>query len=308
MRNKASFEKASRDNRFDFEAAVEAAYLQNPGLESSVYFVDIGSGRVAHPDPAILSDLLHFISDSPAGQQHIQPKIRDCQNHKTSYCHFGGESSFVYIYTGDDRPSFFSSRVSEAQEMHFIFDHEFAHAHIPSGASDNRFLAENTADAYALIRHIQRFGNKTPLTDEIVGFRARDTVFRANGIFNFSCPAMEHILDMRKTVDFAALTPAQTSGLAEQIALEYTPDGDMLKRLYTSFSPLQKNSTLQELEQLAVTTKDAEVLKWSATVLKAVLKNKIAAPEGTTAEGFGKDMNKRLAAITRRQHRMTPQP
>lgn len=306
MGNKKTFQSAAKNERFDFEAAVKEAYRQNPGIEATVFFVDISKGQVAHPNRQTLNEILHFISDSDAGKQFLQPQIQECQRNKTSYCHFGGESSFVYIYSGTDRPRFFSPRVSDVQEMTFIFDHEFAHAHIVAGGSDNRFLAENTADAYALIRHIQRFGADTALAEEVVAFRARDTVFRPNGILNFSCSALEHILDTAKTVDYNKLTPAETSAMAEQIAREFTPDAPTLKKLHAAFTPLHQSGSAADLVKISLETKDAEVLKWSATVLKALLSKTVAPTAGQDEITPDKTWNKRIKQITRRQAGMTP--
>jgi len=304
MGKKKTFSAAAKDERFDFEAVVAEAYRQNPELETTVFFVDISKEQVAHPNRKTLREIMHFMSDSEAGRNFIQPQIQECQRNKASYCHFGGESKLIYIYSGTDRPRFFSPRVSEAQEMTFIFDHEFAHAHITSGGSDNRFLAENTADAYALIRHIQRFGTGTALAEEIVAFRARDTAFRASGIFNFSCRALEHVLEVARKVDYTSLTPAQTSALAEQVALEFTPDGPMLKRLHGAFAPLHANGTPESLAKISLGTKDAEVLKWSATVLKALLADVVAPPQGSSEIKPDKKWNARMKGISRRQEKM----
>lgn len=267
---------------FDFEAAVAEAYTQNPALADSVYFIDISKGQMAHPDKAMMADVLAFISNSDAGRQFIQPKIDECRRHKTSYCHGGGGgSSFVYLYTGEDRLRFFSGKVSAAEEMLFIFDHEFAHAHIPAAQSDNRFLAETAADSYALIRHIQRFGQGSALAREVVGFRAHDTAFRAQGILNFSCPALEYILKNPKKIDYAALTPAQTSALAADIALGLLPEEKTLRALHQAFSPVHNGAGIAALRDIAVTSKDADVLKWSATALKAALAKAPSAPSKT---------------------------
>lgn len=308
MGNKKTFKAAAAPAHFDFHAAVAEAYAQNLEMANSVYFVDISKGQVAHPDPDTLREVLAFISDSDAGKKFLQPQIQDCLKNKASYCHFGGASNFVYIYTGDDRQQFFSPRVSRAQEMTFIFDHEFAHAHIQSGGSDNRFLAETTADAYALIRHIQRFGGNTPLATEVVATRARDTAFRPNGIFNFSCAALEYIVQNPDKIDYAALTPAQTSALAETIAQQHAPDGPLLKRLHSAFNPLHQNGSPETLAKISLETKDADVLKWSATVLKALLNKSILPPQDQPEMKPDKNWNKRMAQISRRMDRIAKTP
>lgn len=308
MGNKKTFAAAATPERFDFKDAVAEAYTQNPGLGGSVFFVDIGQGQVAHPNSEMLQKILQFISTSETGKKYIQPQIQECQKHKVSYCHYRDAGSFVYIYTGEDRVRFFSPRVSDAQEMAFIFDHEFAHAHIKSGSSDNRFLAENTADVYALTRHIQRFGSGTALAEEIIAVRARDTVFHANGIFNFSCQALDYILTNPDKIDYAKLTPENTSALAETVAQEYTPDGPLLRRLHGAFTPLHGNASAESLAKISLETKDAEVLKWSATVLKALLAGAVPPPQNMPETKPGEAWNKRMAQIRRRMHKMAQRP
>lgn len=263
---------------FDFNEAVADFYTVHPDLKDKVFFIDPAAGSVAHPDPAIMQELVDFISKTDAGKEHMQPIIANCAKNKTSYCHPNGPGGgFVFVYSGADAQRF-TKQHSHATELQFIFDHETAHAIVEDGRSDNRFLAESIADAYAAVRHLQRSGGDTQFIEDMMLARATDTVFRENGILNFSCPVIEKILEDAKTVPFEKFSPAETVSYVTAIAQQHTPDGPALRSLHENLAALKDRPTLSGLQNVVATTTDAHVLVWGRKVMQALAQNRVPKP------------------------------
>lgn len=264
---------------FNFNEAVADFYTAHPNLKDKVFFIDPAAGAVAHPDQAVMQELVDFITRSDAGKEHLQPIIADCAKHKTSYCKPNGPGGgFVFVYSGADAMRF-TKQHSHAVEMQFIFDHETAHAIIEEGRSDNRFLAESIADAYATLRHLQRTGGDTRFIEDMMLTRAADTVFRKNGILNFSCPVIEKILEDAKSVPFEQFSHAETVSYVTAMAQQYTPDGPALRSLHENLAALKDRPRLSDLQKVVATTTDAHALRWGRKVMSALLTERIPRPE-----------------------------
>lgn len=264
---------------FDVNAAVADFYTAHPDLAEKVFFIDAAAASVAHPDPAMMQELVRFITQSEPGKTHVQPAIAGCATHKSSYCLPNGpEGGFIILYSGADALRLTHGH-SHATELQFVFDHETAHAIIEDGRSDNRFLAENIADAYATVRHLQRTGGNTRFIEDMMLARARDTVFRENGILNFSSPVLEKILDDAKTVPFEKFSHAQTVAYVTAMARQYTPDGPALRSLHENLAALKGRPRLNDLHKIVATSEDAHVLHWGRKVMSALATQRIPRPE-----------------------------
>jgi hypothetical protein len=225
-----------------------------------------------------MQELVDFITKSDAGKKHMQPIIAKCAQNKTSYCHFNGPGGgFVFVYSGADALRF-TKQHSHATELQFIFDHETAHAIIEDGRSDNRFLAESIADAYATVRHLQRSGGDTRFIEDMMLARATDTVFRENGIFNFSCPVIDKILADAKTVPFEKFSHAETVSYVTAMAQQHTLDGSALHSLHENLAGLKGHPVLSDLQKVIATTTDANALVWGKKVMHALTLNRVPKP------------------------------
>lgn len=278
---KRTFQQAAKTKSvalFDFNEAVSDFYTAHPDLKDKVFFIDPAAGNVAHPDHAVMQELVDFITKSDAGKKHMQPIIAKCAKNKTSYCHPNGPGGgFVFVYSGADALRF-TKQHSHATELQFIFDHETAHAIIEDGRSDNRFLAESIADAYATVRHLQRSGGDTRFIEDMMLARATDTVFRENGIFNFSCPVIDKILADAKTVPFEKFSHAETVSYVTAMAQQHTLDGPALRSLHENLAGLKNRPALYDLQNVIATTTDANALVWGKKVMQALAQNRVPKP------------------------------
>jgi|GEM_PF-1886167 len=288
--NNKSFQKAAaRPARaFDFEAAVDEAYTRQPELRDKVFFIDISAGKIAHPDPDVVQELIDLFQNSDAGRKHLQPRIQSLRQSKTSYCHINGPGGgFVMLYAADDRRSFTPTGQSadkKDQEMFFIFDHELAHAIIPEGSSDNRFLAETAADAYAAVRHFQRFGRDSQMIAEMRDARAQNTFFEDGGIFNFSSPVLTRIIEDAKSVPFEKFSDAETTAYVSGMAQQHAPDGPTLRSLYDAYAVIKEQPSLAQLKNVVARTEDTAVLHWGRIALDAFRRQETEKPQSKTEQ------------------------
>lgn len=283
----ADFTKAARQPgspTFDFEAAVSEFYDTYPDRTNSVYFVDVSTGNIAHPNPEAVQELIDLMQ-SEQGKKNLQPIFAHCQKQKTSYCQTDDHgNSIVFIYTADDRPRFFDGSVTPAQELQFIFDHETGHAIVPEAGSRDRLVAENAADAFALIRNIQRNGADPALAEQLMLFRTRHALYNTSGMINFSGPTVEKINESQERIAAAGVNAQQAISLAGAFAAHYTPNTGEAQHLFESFEKLHGQTPLGELTNIVLTTPFPDTFKWTSTVLKAILEKKIATPAGLEAE------------------------
>jgi hypothetical protein len=109
------------------------------------------------------------------------------------------------------------------------FDHEMGHLLTPTG-HDIR-LNESSADAYMALRLFQRQGEAAVETlSRFSDKRARDIYTDITYDSYLTSPVIDRIIKDRKTIDFKALSPEETTELASRYARENYPEYDALHR------------------------------------------------------------------------------
>ncbi len=140
--------------------------------------------------------------------------------------------------------------VSKETEQHllYVMDHELAHNAIKDGASRdvqsaydyNILLGESVADAYAQIRHYQRYGVDEYAHNKYVspGGRAENFILSGDSV-HFTSFVLEAINKQKDKIDFDKLTPQQTADLARRFALEYMPPKRVVQDISFAFAPIR---------------------------------------------------------------------
>lgn len=187
------------------------------------------------------------------------------------------------------------SRETESTLL-FTLDHELAHMTIRDGNNNGGglqdiVLAECVADAYALLRHYQRFG-----ADEVARDLYTDPLMRADRMifhrdrYHFTTFVLEEINKRRDLIDLENLSPQQTADLARRFALEYTPAAATLQDLYEAFKPVRKAAAprlengIRTLVDITLAPDcDYNTFKLGSLWLNAFLETR-ATPHGKTAD------------------------
>ncbi|MBU6475239.1 MAG: hypothetical protein KGL10_07045 [Alphaproteobacteria bacterium] len=267
-----------QDTAFDFDREVAQVWRDFPEVKDKIFFFDASdNARLVYPEEGKGREAAQAFSD----RHHIPKGMQDAfaaWRGKNSYCQpLGGGRRLLFVLTEKHPYDKISPRAPLAQETAFVFDHELGHAVIPEGTGlGNR--GECIADAYATIRHLQRYGADSPFIGHVVNNRAFDLVFRDQwyGSTHFTSSVTGKILECRHDVDWAALTPLQTAALARKFALEHEIGYEALHMLEKDFSALHEKADsiargdkapLKELAKKVLSTDVSDVFKYGAAAL-----------------------------------------
>lgn len=132
------------------------------------------------------------------------------------------------------------------QNLLFILDHELGHCAIRNGFGRDQspysaLLAETVADAYALIRHYQRFGTDSPYANKYVDPSARAENFILGGdAEHFTSFTLAEIIKRKDEIDFNSLSPQETADLARRFALEFMPPAPAVEDMFREMNDVRK--------------------------------------------------------------------
>jgi len=186
---------------------------------------------------------LEYVSNHPITQE-----LKDDKG-ASSCATFDPKQKVNLIFINDGVPKEQFDNVSKETEQHllFVLDHELAHCGIKDGfsrASSSRdykiLLSESVADAYAMIRHYQRYGAESDPRNKYIGSGARANHFVLGGDnVHFTSFVLDAIVKRKGDIDFDKLTPEQTADLARRFAMKYMPPERALEDLGWTFSAIR---------------------------------------------------------------------
>ncbi len=169
------------------------------------------------------------------------------------------------------------------KDILFILDHELAHLVIKDPAlegENNQYkssIKEAIADAYAMIRHYQRYGTDSSHQNSIIDPWARAGALSLNkDTIHFSTFMLDEIIKRKDIIDFSSLSPQQTIELARRFATEYTPASSVVNRTFKKLKPVQEafeqdSASGEWLKILAQITLDPRNDSYTFRVCKKVL-------------------------------------
>jgi hypothetical protein len=271
---------------FDYAREVEQVWRDFPETKDKVFFLDIcAEQKLIYPEE---SEQKQKIQQHIDGNRYILSTIEEYNTVEKSSCCAPAfnDAKCLLLYTKKHAMDLITKTATAAQETAFVFDHELGHAIIPdAGYRGNRNMAECIADAYAVIRHFQRFGADSTAVDALVGGRSFLFAFKRNRASHFTSPVVEKILARRYDIAWDSLTPQQTTQLAWRFAMEYamhpvlldTVDRD-LKKLQGKIGDIKNGDTdaLEDLVWKVLSTNISDVFKCGAAALKFCLDGQMA--------------------------------
>lgn len=114
----------------------------------------------------------------------------------------------------------------------YVLDHEIGHHVVKNGLGSGFHLGESAADAFATLRHIQRFGRET----DFFKFSAKATsIVLGTSPIHYTSNVFERVRQMSEEMDIASLSLAETAELAAQVAQENHYDYKTMDRLKRAF-------------------------------------------------------------------------
>ncbi|MFH1159002.1 MAG: hypothetical protein V1721_09040, partial [Pseudomonadota bacterium] len=140
-------------------------------------------------------------------------------------------------------------------------DHEIiGHLAVKNGHSSlgPAHLSECAANAYAALRHIQRFGKETEFFER---FNFADHVVLGFSPIHYTDPVVERVKQLAAETNISALSLRETAELAGKIALECRLSDETLKKIRTAFLPVAEAYNKTERIDDAVLRKCIEVMR-----------------------------------------------
>jgi hypothetical protein len=191
--------------------------------------------------------------------------------------------SIIMLNTSKNAINLMGPSVPLLHNVYFILDHELGHAVAENGHRNHnsQTMHECVADSFAALRHIQRFGPDTTSLEKLMLRRAQRLVSLTGQRHaeHFTGFTLEKLLEIKDKVDIQRLSPEQTKALATRMALAHTPNDLSVQKIAKSFQPFQHllaqgatgDLPLRKLAHIVLRTKDYEVFKWGAPVLRGYM-------------------------------------
>jgi len=135
----------------------------------------------------------------------------------------------------------FSERYTKEMRVIFNLDHEIGHHILKNGYSlspdrSARQLAEGVSDAYAMLRHIQRFGNNTDHAGFYGESRAYSILY--GDTEHYTTNTVQRTIQVADEMDISGLSLQETVKLAEKIALECRISSEALEKIRDAYQPV----------------------------------------------------------------------
>ncbi|MFN7113761.1 MAG: hypothetical protein ACK4PK_05310 [Alphaproteobacteria bacterium] len=273
---------------FDYAAATADICRDFPEIAADVYFFD--TARKVHvPSHPVTTRRLKVIAQS---QENFLPQLTQFMEKlhgDKSSCVLAGQQNdhFIFLYDGPQDGGLLP-HTPHTQRMHFILNHEIGHIVTATGLPDrakSATLHEATADVFASLRHIQRFGRQTGAIEDLLLQRAQRLVslHGARHPEHFSSFALEKLLEKLPALDAEYLTPQQTAALASRIATEHTPNDRIVNKLSRAFIPFKDmlaagaggDSAYRVLTAIVLGSTDRDIFKWGAPVLRGYIDGRL---------------------------------
>lgn len=287
-RRRNDFNKTAKSTSvvFDYEAEVRDFYQSYPDYKDKLFFFDGSAEKLVYPatDTARqkAEDILLSNPDVRAALRRTQKRglSRACNYPDAGY-------RCIMMSTAKRRhslPSIFGSKDRRAREMIYVLDHEIGHSICEGGIGEPRNRAECIADTFAVVRQLQRFGNKTPGLETLLSVRAIELVFRDDDGNHFTAPVLEKVLEQRDRIDFGMLSPEETVDMTTRLVRQHRPPQERIKQLSEHFSAFKKRfpelasgakGIVHDLVNTVLETQDPMAFHWGHRALNAFMDGKV---------------------------------
>ncbi|MDE1153178.1 MAG: hypothetical protein PW788_11640 [Micavibrio sp.] len=254
--------------RFDFTEAARKAVKDHPELRRNTLFIDAKNDVWLEPSPIIEKIIDNDEMDT------IEDVVKTARRLKTSFAQAveldRKKTAHALIFHPDQHPLYAPQK--GAADDFGSFDHETGHMLAPD---THDTAGENAADAYAMLRHLQRFGDASA-DAEYCGWK-RALVFALTGTTSHVTTfTVDRIVVDAKTASVTSLTPKQTAAIARDYAKLHTPDAARLKELRIAFRYVIKKppnaATFREIARIALRADvNSDAFYLSARILAAPL-------------------------------------
>ena len=227
-----------------FNAAVKEAVEQYPVLKGRFLFVNAAE-RNMQPD----IDRTRIRSDRQL--QQLAQELIDTAEGGSAFAAKIGELG-VHVMTFNPLPFRLFTTQDQPYEMEAMatFYHELGHLVAPAAyGSPTHGLAENVADVFGILRHIQKYGDDSKAIEMGSWGRAWRFVLTGQGD-HFTTLSIDAMPKLLEKLDVQALKPEETTALAARVALQNTPHIEVMHTVAQNFRDVRRTiARTQSLEE-----------------------------------------------------------
>lgn len=225
----------------EFNATAEAACDAFRNKLAQLVVVGVGLPDEPIYLPSFVADQL---SDSARAIKNTVAEMTRSAAHRNwaglaVYSYNLEEADVELIALRDDPPGIFYPGFTQEMWATFVLDHELGH-HVVDGGQPTHTVsvqhAESAADAFGLLRHIQRYGADTAFARDYAATRARWLALIGD-TGHYTVPAIERVLQVAQERDVTKLSLRETTMLAAEIAADTRMSPHTLHRLSDAFAP-----------------------------------------------------------------------
>lgn len=239
---------------FHFNKAVTETLRDYPQLRDTTVFINAEE----HPydsSPLIMHGQDNALAKTYTYQDNILKSLKKSRDDGTSYAvsTFEQNGGYAVVLGAKKIPVMDEHPLIQIIGKSFTFDHEVGH--ILSKRFGKKTLNECTADAFAALRHIQKFGKDPDFLRHVSWFRAHG-LLAYNHKIHFTSPVIDRIIFDSQHQDFSKLSPQETLERAMKYADQYTPsEKNILKarQAHKGFDNQSGETLFQRLKKLAST-------------------------------------------------------
>lgn len=277
------------NDNFDFAALAAEIRRDFPDLAPRVYFVDTFKKEYVYGDERADAQYERHMAVNPSLRNCLANQIDKYSAEKNSMVFPGPNNDFfVLLYTGDDAINLLGKTTPHKQGLTFIIDHEIGHIVTANGQHSkvSRTLHECTADTYAAMRQMQRFENGIRAVRNLQLRRAQRLISLegTRHADHFTSFVLDKLIETADKLPLRQIGAQQTADLADRIAVLFTPNDQVVKNIMEAFAPFQKmlaqqpgdDTPYRVLAQTVLDSKDWEIFKWGAPVLRGYLQGALA--------------------------------
>lgn len=259
---------------FDFRGAVNEAYAMFPDIAGKIFFLDGRKNTIYHPNPRMTEWAVGMANANAAISSHIVKHGKD----RMSVAVRTGGLCYILLYPDNPLDALYGLEMPDNQRHLFTFDHELGHAIAKPGD-------ERAADAYAALRHIQRFGQDTTFIRRIALGRAQAAVSNPDDFQSanhYTVPVLYAVIRAAARQDVTKLSPAETVKLAEKIVQQVNmkPVSKLhadFKKAFAGYSMpgVTPETRVRSLAKTVMDTNDGNVYTSGGLMLQALLKGQL---------------------------------
>lgn len=232
--------------RFEFNKAAAQAVKDHPELADNTVFINLTTGeRTGKLGVRIKARLSKKFREYVAQATDKANKASRGSAHSVT----SDGLHAIAMTTGRPFGIVAGKKTNDEMDALFAFNHELGHLVVPAGRPGvgpyfeklfemSPALHEAAADAYAVIRHLQKYGKDSGPVNHSSLRRAMDVIHHDTPEY-YTAFTIEAVLADKEKIAAAKLTPEQTVEAAEKYAQRYVPSAEQIEAMRKDFALLK---------------------------------------------------------------------